>query len=228
MVQFTVPSRVEVTRESHERAMGWWMWLHSKHGIKLPKFVWEPSEHDTRLDLQTFWVTALGMSVKTGFSDEFMTTDTPLFVWLPPGTPPERDFDLTGHVLYLALRSGHQEYASLWVQYMRTFQYEVSVQELMDELCQADRRWDTTDMVACFHWIAQEFGAAAELLIYHVAYITLAFAAGAMLSPTSALAVLDVLPKVRAPSVFVTVFTPGCSEYQPSSAAKHSHALAET
>ncbi|KAI9222213.1 hypothetical protein BC828DRAFT_378957, partial [Blastocladiella britannica] len=82
MIRFTMPSHLEITRETYERAMGWWEAFGAEHGLELPKFVWEQSDFDTRDDLQSFWDRARDMSVQIGFSYEFMTTDVDLLAWL--------------------------------------------------------------------------------------------------------------------------------------------------
>ncbi|KAI9217861.1 hypothetical protein BC828DRAFT_390100 [Blastocladiella britannica] len=63
-------------------------------------------------------------------------------------------------------------------------------------------------------------------MIDHVVYNILAHLAGTARTPEEALAVLDVLPKNRAPSVLAAVLSRGFLEYEPALAIKHGHGLA--
>ncbi|KAI9220555.1 hypothetical protein BC828DRAFT_415575 [Blastocladiella britannica] len=54
-------------------------------------------------------------------------------------------------------------------------------------------------------------------MINHVAYLVLAHAAGTTLSPEDALAVLNVLPAARAPSVLPAVLSRGLKDFSPAS-----------
>ncbi|KAI9217229.1 hypothetical protein BC828DRAFT_391738, partial [Blastocladiella britannica] len=60
----------------------------------------------------------------------------------------------------------------------------------------------------------------------HIIILVLACAAGATRTPDDALVVLNVLPAARSPLTLAAVLSRGFYEYQPSSAAKHGHALA--
>ncbi|KAI9222958.1 hypothetical protein BC828DRAFT_377166 [Blastocladiella britannica] len=82
MIQFTLPDEVNVTRQVRERAMGWWTALRAKHQVDPPVFAWEPSELDTRDDLQTFWDATRDSCVQVSFSFRFFTPDAELLVWL--------------------------------------------------------------------------------------------------------------------------------------------------
>ncbi|KAI9222442.1 hypothetical protein BC828DRAFT_404007 [Blastocladiella britannica] len=63
-------------------------------------------------------------------------------------------------------------------------------------------------------------------IIDHVAYLVLERAAGATLTPDDALAVLNVLPATRAPSVLLAVLSRGFKELCPTLAIEHGHDLA--
>ncbi|KAI9217168.1 hypothetical protein BC828DRAFT_408757, partial [Blastocladiella britannica] len=231
-VQFTVPGRVEVSRETYVHAMDWWMAMHAKHGIAMPSFDWAPSSIDTRADLQAFWdPKKRDPSVQILFTSHFTTTDADLLAWLVdhggytgehgirtnfpsslecmwkqrnfdgldllldysqndttcmtlkfeirrflvqaasqgdtavlrvwynhPALRRDVESDLANWVLLPALAGGHVEFASLWLQYMHEFKYELSLPVLVTHLCQVWKDKDMSGMPAGLSWIVQRFG----------------------------------------------------------------------
>ncbi|KAI9216757.1 hypothetical protein BC828DRAFT_392853, partial [Blastocladiella britannica] len=81
-VQFIVPPRANVTRETREQAMTWWATLNAKHGVESPLFVWAHSDLDTRDDLQAFWDSARKLSEQVYFSEQFVKPSADTLAWL--------------------------------------------------------------------------------------------------------------------------------------------------
>ncbi|KAI9217649.1 hypothetical protein BC828DRAFT_249796 [Blastocladiella britannica] len=70
------------------------------------------------------------------------------------------DSDFANQVLLPALAGGHVEFASLWLQHVRKFQYQRVLPELVEQVCDLGQGQDMPSLIAGVRWIVQEFGAA--------------------------------------------------------------------